>query len=242
MSFLLTSVTFACDICKAPQRSAGDDAGESVLELSLDSLESVVEVHSLVVLLLFDDRTAARQRLQSFARAAAALKELETGDELETGESVVLGRIDVASYAEVAHRLEVCRMPSRTPHASCRMQFCTPHAACRTRAAPNRRCLPAPNLIRRHRLCRAQVPRSALPAVRLLRGDAGTLDYFSRHLQTEAVFNRGLKMRKEVKPDRLQVVCEGKAGRLKSFVRWCHNGPPMSRADSVEVEWKRASK
>ena len=173
MSFLLTSVTFACDICKAPQRSAGDDAGESVLELSLDSLESVVEVHSLVVLLLYDDRTAARQRLQIFARAAAALKELETGDELETGESVVLGRIDVASYAEVAHRLEVCRMPSRTPHASCRMQFCTPHAACRTRAAPNRRCLPAPNLIRRHRLCRAQVPRSALPAVRLLRGDAG---------------------------------------------------------------------
>ena len=129
LTFLLTSVTFACDICKAPQRSAGDDAGESVLELSLDSLESVVEVHSLVVLLLYDDRTAARQRLQSFARAAAALKELETGDELETGESVVLGRIDVASYAEVAHRLEVCRMPSRTPHASCRMQFCTPHAA-----------------------------------------------------------------------------------------------------------------
>ena len=64
-------------------------------------------------------------------------------------------------------------MPSRTPHASCRMQFCTPHAACRTRAAPNRRRLPASNLIRRHRLCRAQVPRSALPAVRLLRGDAG---------------------------------------------------------------------
>ena len=78
LSFLLTSVTFACDICKAPQRSAGDDAGESVLELSLDSLESVVAVHSLVVLLLYDDRTAARQRLQSFARAAAALKELET--------------------------------------------------------------------------------------------------------------------------------------------------------------------
>ena len=123
LSFLLTSVTFACDICKAPQRSAGDDAGESVLELSLDSLESVVEVHSLVVLLLYDDRTAARQRLQSFARAAAALKELETG------ESVVLGRIDVASYAEVAHRLEVCRMPSRTPHAACRMPSRTSHAA-----------------------------------------------------------------------------------------------------------------
>ena len=132
LTFLLTSVTFACDICKAPQRSAGDDAGESVLELSLDSLESVVEVHSLVVLLLYDDRTAARQRLQSFARAAAALKELETGDELETGESVVLGRIDVASYAEVAHRLEVCRMPSRTPHAARR----TPHAACSSARRP----------------------------------------------------------------------------------------------------------
>ena len=184
LTFLLTSVTFACDICKAPQRSAGDDAGESVLELSLDSLESVVDVHSLVVLLLYDDRAAARQRLQSFARAATALKELETGDELETGESVVLGRIDVASYAEVAHRLEARRMPSRTPHAAChparrtphaarRTPSRTPHAACRTRATPNRRSLPASNLIRRHRLCRAQVPRSALPAVRLLRGDVG---------------------------------------------------------------------
>jgi hypothetical protein len=129
-TFLLTSLAFACDLCNAPPRSVGDvDLGESVLELSLDSLESVVEVHSLVVLMLYDDRAAARPRLQSFAMAAAALKELETGDELETGESVVLGVIDVASYAEVAHRLEVRRMP----YAARRM----PHAACRARAAPN---------------------------------------------------------------------------------------------------------
>jgi hypothetical protein len=129
-TFLLTSLAFACDLCNAPPRSVGDvDLGESVLELSLDSLESVVEVHSLVVLMLYDDRAAARPRLQSFAMAAAALKELETGDELETGESVVLGVIDVASYAEVAHRLEVRRMP----YAARR----TPHAACRARAAPN---------------------------------------------------------------------------------------------------------
>ena len=129
LAFLLTSLASACDLCNGPPRSVGDvDIGESVLELSLDSLESVVEVHSLVVLMLYDDRTAARERLQSFAMAAAALKELETGDELETGESVVLGVIDVASYAEVAHRLEVRRMPCRTPHAARR----TPHATRRT--------------------------------------------------------------------------------------------------------------
>ena len=153
LTFVLASRAFACDLCNGPPRSVGDvDLGESVLELTLDSLESVVEVHSLVVLMLYDDRTAARQRLQSFAMAAAALKELETGDELETGESVVLGVIDVSSYAEVAHRLEVRRMPhaSHTPRPGgavstepvppitpvpsarrrCRVPHCLPCACC----------------------------------------------------------------------------------------------------------------
>ena len=159
MAFLLTSLASACDLCNGPPRSVGDvDIGESVLELSLDSLESVVEVHSLVVLMLYDDRTAARERLQSFAMAAAALKELETGDELETGESVVLGVIDVASYAEVAHRLEARRMPCRMPHAT----RCMPHTARCARAAPNWRCLTASNLSRRHRLSRARAAGAAV--------------------------------------------------------------------------------
>ena len=145
---LLTSLAFACDLCNGPPRSVADvDLGESVLELTLDSLEAVVEVHSLVVLMLYDDRTAARPRLQSFAMAAAALKQLETGDELETGESVVLGVIDVAAYAEVAHRLEVRR---------------TPRAAHTLRPASAAITEPKPSALRRHRLPRAHAAGTAV--------------------------------------------------------------------------------
>jgi len=71
--------------------------------------------------------------------------------------------------------------------------------------------------------------------------DPGTLDYISRHLQTEAVFNRGLRLSKKKRTERkLVFACTGQSERLKSFVRWCYMGPPLARADKVEVSWAEA--
>jgi len=72
----------------------------------------------------------------------------------------------------------------------------------------------------------------------LMTGDVADMDYVSRHLQTEAVFNRGLKLAKNpTEPGSIDVVCSGKSERLKSFVRWCQNGPPLCRPDVVKVQW-----
>jgi acylphosphatase len=65
-----------------------------------------------------------------------------------------------------------------------------------------------------------------------------TLDYYTRHLQVEAVFNRGLKMAyKRVSPAELVVEVKGDSSRLKAFVRWAQRGPPLERADSVTIQW-----
>ena len=65
------------------------------------------------------------------------------------------------------------------------------------------------------------------------------LHYIKRHLQTEAVFNRALKMRKESdSPEQVTIKCSGRSERLKSFVRWCYNGPPLVRPDMVRVIWE----
>ena len=73
-----------------------------------------------------------------------------------------------------------------------------------------------------------------------LSGEAETLDYFARHVQIEAVFNRGLKLlsKERARPTQLDVQVKGASGRVKSFVRWCYNGPPMARAEEVSVEWQ----
>jgi acylphosphatase len=70
-------------------------------------------------------------------------------------------------------------------------------------------------------------------------GPEADMDYIARHLNTEAVFNRGLKLTKEpsTSPEQLSVVCSGKSERLKSFVRWCYLGPPLARPEKVQVEW-----
>jgi len=71
-----------------------------------------------------------------------------------------------------------------------------------------------------------------------LEGESSTMENYKRHLQVEAVFNRGLKLRwSRLEEGRLEMGCEGDAGRLKSFVRWCYNGPPLARADKVAVTW-----
>jgi len=74
----------------------------------------------------------------------------------------------------------------------------------------------------------------------VMTGGVATLDYISRHLQTEAVFNRGLKLKRtpSSSPEQLQVTCSGKSERLKSFVRWCYTGPPLDRPDTVKVLWE----
>ena len=69
-------------------------------------------------------------------------------------------------------------------------------------------------------------------------GNEGDLDYITRHLRIEAVFNRGLKLRKSrIGPERMDLEVSGDSGRLKSFVRWCYQGPPLARPDEVQVEW-----
>ena len=73
----------------------------------------------------------------------------------------------------------------------------------------------------------------------IMSGPEADMDYIARHLNTEAVFNRGLKLTKEpsTSPEQLSVVCSGKSERLKSFVRWCYLGPPLARPEKVQVEW-----
>ncbi len=69
-------------------------------------------------------------------------------------------------------------------------------------------------------------------------GKSGTLDYYKRNLQVEAVFNRGLELSsRRPKPDTLVVVIRGDSSRIKSFVRWCYAGPPLVKADTVSVAW-----
>lgn len=69
-------------------------------------------------------------------------------------------------------------------------------------------------------------------------GQQGDLDYIQRHLQLEAVFNRGLKLTKSrPDPTRIELDCTGKSDRLKSFLRWCYNGPPLRQPEEVKVEW-----
>jgi len=72
-------------------------------------------------------------------------------------------------------------------------------------------------------------------------GEAADMDYIRRHLQTEAVFNRGLKLTKgkQYAAEEIDIVCSGKSERLKSFVRWCYNGPPLARPSSVKVKWEK---
>ena len=73
-------------------------------------------------------------------------------------------------------------------------------------------------------------------------GNEGDLDYITRHLRIEAVFNRGLKLRKSrIGPERMDLEVWGDSGRLKSFVRWCYQGPSLARPEEVQVTWKAVS-
>ena len=72
-----------------------------------------------------------------------------------------------------------------------------------------------------------------------LNGPEEDLDYITRHLQIEAVFNRGLALKKSrPAPERIELDVKGDAARLKSFVRWCYQGPPLKRPEVVKVDWR----
>lgn len=74
-----------------------------------------------------------------------------------------------------------------------------------------------------------------------LEGNGQDLDYITTHLQVEAVFNRGLTLKKARDSDStLTLDVKGQSARLKSFVRWCYNGPPLVRPERVTVDWKEA--
>ena len=71
-----------------------------------------------------------------------------------------------------------------------------------------------------------------------LTGKEFTLDYYTRHLQVEAVYNRGVTLTKSRQsPTELRVDVQGDSSRIKSFVRWCQRGPPLERADGVAIQW-----
>eukprot|EP00316_Scyphosphaera_apsteinii_P017103 CAMPEP_0119310610 /NCGR_PEP_ID=MMETSP1333-20130426/19668_1 /TAXON_ID=418940 /ORGANISM="Scyphosphaera apsteinii, Strain RCC1455" /LENGTH=185 /DNA_ID=CAMNT_0007314825 /DNA_START=258 /DNA_END=815 /DNA_ORIENTATION=+ len=69
-----------------------------------------------------------------------------------------------------------------------------------------------------------------------LEGDEQTLDYYQRHMRIEAVFNRGLKVECK-RLEWLTVTVTGDSTRIKSFIRWCQRGPPLQRADRIQVKW-----
>ena len=58
-----------------------------------------------------------------------------------------------------------------------------------------------------------------------LRSDTNTLDYFARHVQIEAVFNRGLKLERS-RPDDEEIVftVTGDPKRVRGFLKWCYAG------------------
>jgi len=72
-----------------------------------------------------------------------------------------------------------------------------------------------------------------------LHGSEGTLEYYIRHLQVEAVFNRGLALQKKRQPAQLDLSVSGDSARIKSFVRWCQRGPPLDRAERCVVSWSQ---
>jgi len=75
-----------------------------------------------------------------------------------------------------------------------------------------------------------------------MKGSDGDLDYYSRHLQIEAVFNRGLKMNRngfKRGDTEMNLDVAGDSGRIKSFLRWCQRGPPLARADEVKITWSK---
>ena len=69
--------------------------------------------------------------------------------------------------------------------------------------------------------------------------DAGIVDYIARHVQIEAVFNRGLTCTKSSSRGKLLLDAKGNSARLKSFVRWCYQGPSLGRPDEVTVQWSK---
>ena len=98
---LLPPTSLACDLCNAPPRPVDDDLErEHLIELTPDSLETVLASHELLVLMLYADSQAARKQLRSFAEAAAILKGMESS-------AILLAAMDVGTHAEVAYRLEV---------------------------------------------------------------------------------------------------------------------------------------
>jgi acylphosphatase len=39
----------------------------------------------------------------------------------------------------------------------------------------------------------------------------------------------------------VELVAQGPRARVDAMIRWCHDGPPHSRVDAVEVTWEPAA-
>ena len=100
-----------------------------------------------------------------------------------------------------------------------------------------------------------------------IEGDEGAISYYSRSVTLEAVFNRGLKLKRRCRRRhglgwatgagaehallpcavrrgggrKLTLDVSGKADRLKQFLRWCYRGPPLVGSPAkVTVKWSKA--
>eukprot|EP00908_Phaeocystis_cordata_P008857 Transcript_19575.p3 GENE.Transcript_19575~~Transcript_19575.p3 ORF type:complete len:81 (+),score=26.84 Transcript_19575:542-784(+) len=74
-----------------------------------------------------------------------------------------------------------------------------------------------------------------------IEGDEGAISYYSRSVTLEAVFNRGLKLKRRGGGRKLTLDVSGKADRLKQFLRWCYRGPPLVGSPAkVTVKWSKA--
>ncbi|KAG8467976.1 hypothetical protein KFE25_007028 [Diacronema lutheri] len=71
-----------------------------------------------------------------------------------------------------------------------------------------------------------------------LRGDKQVLDYTLRHTKIEAGYNRKLTYEGNwIDDQQLELMVEGPARQLKSFVRWCKRGPPLQRPETITIHW-----
>ncbi len=37
---------------------------------------------------------------------------------------------------------------------------------------------------------------------------------------------------------KVEIVAEGETGAISNFIQWCHEGPPGSRVDKVDIAWE----
>ena len=37
----------------------------------------------------------------------------------------------------------------------------------------------------------------------------------------------------------VEIIAQGAKGKVNAFIKWCKKGPPLSKVEKVDVEWKK---